>query len=107
MTGNIIKDVSVLTTIPESSLNKIFDRVEDAIIHGILESKDTDTYKANIGIGSLEIQFKGDDTKFIFEPSNRFKDKLKHAYEDKEDALIKSAEQRLIYKIVNTYKDLL
>ena len=105
MMDNIIKDVSVLTTIPESSLTKIFDRVEDAIIHGILENNNI--YQADIGIGSLEIQFKGDDTKFIFEPSNRFKDKLKHAYEDKEDALIKSAEQRLIYKIVNTYKDLL
>ena len=105
MMDNIIKDVSVLTTIPEISLTKIFDRVEDAIIHGILENNNI--YQADIGIGSLEIQFKGDDTKFIFEPSNRFKDKLKHAYEDKEDALIKSAEQRLIYKIVNTYKDLL
>lgn len=106
MMDNIIKDVSVLTTIPESSLTKIFDRVEDAIIHGVLENNNN-IYQADIGIGSLEIQFKGDDTKFIFEPSTRFKDKLKHAYEDKEDALIKSAEQRLIYKIVNTYKDLL
>ena len=104
---NIIKDVSVLTTIPESSLSKIFDRVEDAVIHGVLELDNDNIYEADIGIGSLKVYFNGTDTEFDFEPSNRFKDKLKHAHEDREDALIKSAEQRLIYKIVNTYKDLL
>jgi hypothetical protein len=53
------------------------------------------------------MNFEEDSISFKFIPSDRFKDKLIHAYEDKEDALIKSVESRLIYKIVNTYKDLL
>ena len=104
---NVIKDVSILTTIPETSLNKIFDRLEDAIIHGICELEDRNVYEADIGIGSLALTFKDDEINFNFNPSDRFKDKIIHAREDKEDALTKAVEQRLIYKIVNTYKDLL
>ena len=105
--NNIIKDVSILTTIPENSINKIFDRVEDAIIHGVCELENTNEYQADISIGNLVMNFEEDSISFKFIPSDRFKDKLIHAYEDKEDALIKSVESRLIYKIVNTYKDLL
>lgn len=104
---NVIEDVSVLTTIPETSLNKIFDRLEDAIIHGICELEDQNVYEADIGIGILILTFKDDEVNFKFNPSDRFKDKIEHALEDKEDALIKAVEQKLIYKIVNTYKDLL
>lgn len=107
MNSNTLKDVSILTAIPETALDKIFDRVEDSIIHNICELENDDEIIADISIGNLKLKLDNSSIKFQFEPSERFKNKCIKAYTNKDDALMESIEQKLIYRITNTYKDLI
>lgn len=103
---DILQDVEILTTIPKSALNKIQDRIGDAIIHAICECESSNL-SVDIGIGIFDIDLSDGKANFIFKPSDELTEKCNQALNNKEDALISSIEQRVIYKVLNTYKNLM
>ena len=106
---NILKDISILSTIPEKYLKRlsslavytINDAVNDAIINNNY-CEDVD-----IGIGVITIWFKDNELKFKFKPSSELEKSLIDTIINKQNILENVLEESLVDKITNTYKDLL
>ena len=109
MENNLIKDLSLLTTIQEPILEKLLDKVFYVISDDIVESqiKEEEVANCDIGIGTLAIKVCGDDVKFKFIPNAKLKEVVKSTIINKENLLSKVVEKVLIDRVTNTYKDLL
>ena len=109
MTRDIIKNESILTTIPEKYLHKLSDIqewvIDDAVKEAIL-SNDT-TVDANIGIGTLTIKFEDNQLRFRFKPGAKFVESLFSTIDKGENSLKLNLETSLVDKILHVYKELL
>ena len=106
----MLEDLANITTIPIFTLKKLFNNLSLCIIHKVLENylnKDCDT-QVDIGIGKLSIQIISDSVvRYMFVPSYKFEQHLTEAIDSKKSPLIESAEEILVDKIQNTYKELM
>ena len=107
--ANITSDLSVLTTIPENTLNRLNDLTMKCIAHAVFESSlnRENTCIVDIGIGKLIIAPSEEDVNIRFEPSQKMESMLVDAINKKEDPLTLEVEKVLSEKIMRTYKDLL
>lgn len=99
--SNIINDLSNYTKVPIKVLNKLTEKAELCIgsaIHDALLTAD-DVAIINIGIGSLSIELKTMQCKFI--PSKELKSVIKHSIERKADPIELEIEQAIIAKLLS------
>ena len=108
--NNLVKDISILTTIPELTLNKLINLIVDYISHQVVEAikLHNDIVVIDIGIGVLYINiYSNDKLEFKFVPSSYLQKTIIDTYESKESSLVLNVESLLTEKIINTYKNLL
>lgn len=106
---NLIKDLSLITTIPESALNKLVDKavwcICDSLQDTKLEEKNLTTI--DIGIGKLLILDGEEDISYKFIPSQILEESIKSTLIDNKNPLKLTLEKTLIDKIMKTYKDII
>lgn len=106
---NLNEDLSALTTIPTSALNKLSDRSVLCICNCVEESilKGENLIEVNIGVGTLQILLEGGNLKYRFLPSKTLDNNIKNTVVDKKNPLTAAVEESLVRKILNTYKNYL
>lgn len=107
--NNVIKDVGILTTIPELNLKKLVNIVVKIISHDIVEciKNGKSICSEDIGIGIIHIDIEQEDLKFKFTPSQQLQTTIRNSIESNDSELVIELENILKEKIVNTYKSLL
>lgn len=105
---DIIKDTSILTTIPEKSIKKILDKMVYSINEAVAEARITgeQMVEMDIGIGFLYIQLEDDSIRYRFIPSERLEETVKNTFISKQNLLEDVLDASLVNKIKNIYKDL-
>ena len=109
MTYDIIKDVSVLSGVPDKTIMKLVSKVvyciNDAVSESALvESKEIDL---NIGIGTLSIGVFDDKVMYKFVPSQELEKSVKESILSGRNLLEDALDASLVDKLTNTYKDLI
>jgi len=105
---SLANDMSTLTTIPVSILNRLFEKEELCILHKFFENEKNGepvTYM-DLGFGTVYIKHEGEELKYKFTPSKSFEKSLINIVNTKESPLITTIEDSLKERIINTYKDL-
>jgi len=105
----IIEDLSVLTSIPIATLNKMASLSSDIISHSVMESlyRGENVAEIDIGIGILYIKYEGDSVKYRFTPSSQTEKKVASTVISKRSTLTDRVEESLKNKVEKTYKELL
>jgi len=106
---NLIKGLSILTTINESHLERLVDLSKLVIVDEIVEQLEQgqEIVKIDIGIGTLLLHYSGESIKFKFTPNAKFEEDIVNACIHKVNLIDDKVESSLKDKIVNTYKDLI
>lgn len=103
---DVIKNVSVLTTIPESSIRKLIEKAEWVICDDIVNSDKNESLIFSIGIGDIKITNNDEQLIYQFIPNKQFETIVRDAYIDNINPLKTNLEKLLVSKILNTYKDI-
>lgn len=104
---NLLNDMSLLTTIPVSNLERlskqsnyiICDCIEDTCLQG------KDYLEIFIGIGTLHISVKDSQVLYRFVPCGELEKGIQNTFINHKNPLVKMAEDTLKKKLVATYKD--
>lgn len=109
MKYKVSKDMSIITTIPEANIDKLFEKMEWCICNSIEETllNSEKISEINIGIGYLYILTEEGNIKYKFVPSKHLEDNIKATYNNGKNPLTLNIEDSLIKKITNVYKELL
>ena len=105
---NIKKDLSVLTSVSESTFSKleekivwcISDAVEDATIN------DLDHVDVDLGFGVLTIKIDTDTVKYLFKPSNKLEKSIINTIVNERNDLSLNVENYLASRLTDVYKTL-
>lgn len=108
---NIVKDLALLTTIPDKTLAKFFRKMSMCICEAVQEdaldeNNEPDVTVADIGIGKLYIKRIGSELKYKFEPSDYLSKALANTLADKENPLVNSLDASIGRKFTDLYKEL-
>lgn len=105
---NIVKDTSVLTTIPEKAIKKIIDKMIYSINEAIVEARITgdDIVEMDIGLGTLFIRLEDDSIQYKFIPGEKLEETVKNSFINKQNLLEDALDTSLVNKMTNIYKDL-
>lgn len=108
MTFNMLKDLSMITTIDESTLTKLCSKINLCIANDINEAviSNSDVLDIDLQFGKLCIKINDDSIKYRFEPSNDLETLIDKALND-DNKLVSSFESSLATKVQNVYKTLL
>lgn len=106
---NIIQDSSLLSTMPKTSIDSLFDKMSLALCHAFKEdiSNGCDTMTYDIGIGKIHIAVDSSSIRYRFSPSKDLEQSLVSIVSGGRSPLEVRAEEILESKIRSTYKDLL
>lgn len=104
---DVLKDLSVITTVPKVALDELIDKEILCICHNICECKDEDSIEVDIGLGTLCLKKTDDNIKFRFTPNLKFANAVKSSVNTGCSPLISMVESTLKDRLENTYKDLL
>ena len=104
-----IKDLSILTTIPKSVLDKLTTELQYVICHSIEESslQSENITKIDIGIGTLLISVEDEGVRYKFIPSSSLEQTVKWTILNHKSPIIHQVEEALKDKVMNVYKELL
>lgn len=106
--ANTIEDLSILSTVPEKTLAKLFKKMVycicDSVAQDHLDNKEVTVL--DIGIGILYIRHIGEAVKYHFEPSDYLKDSLNKTLVNGENILEDVLNDSLVEKFVEVYKDI-
>lgn len=106
--SNIIEDVSVLSTIPEKTLEKLLSKVyyciSDTLVEDIANEKDIT--ELDIGIGVLYIRHIGEQVSYKFIPSENLEKVVNTTIIKKQNLLENVLNDSLAKKFMDVYKDL-
>ena len=108
-TFDLISDLSLITTIPNKTLQRLCDKGTECICHDVLEtiqSEETST-DIDISVGTIKIIIEDDELHYRFIPSRRLEEMLVNSIGSGEDPLVACIENSLSSRILNTYKDLI
>lgn len=106
---NLIEDLSTLSTVAVTNLQKLTSLSEDVISHAIMEAmlnKDPIS-EVDIGIGSLYILISAEEIKYKFIPSSKLQNIVKRTVHTKKSHLTQHVDEVLGRRIMDTYKDIL
>lgn len=105
--SNIINDVSTITKIPMKILNELVKKetlcIGSAIHDAILN--DEEFLVVNIGIGTLSVELKTKQSKFI--PSKELKSVIKRSIDEKIDIVELELDQAIVDKLLNICDEVL
>ena len=107
---NLIKDISILSTIPQDSLEKITNYANYCIcdyVVELLDNSDDDTIVIDIGIGSLSLILEDNAVRYRFVPSKTLEDNIVKTIIEEENPLVAKLEKNLSKRITAIYKELL
>lgn len=109
MNYNLIKNISSITLIKSSILNKLVEISESCICDYALNTveEDEDVFSIDIGIGTIYINILDNELQYKFVPDKKLEKKLIRTLDTKESPLVIEAENKLNQRIINTYKELL
>lgn len=108
--NNLIKDLSVLTTIPELNLQKLCNLSTECISHSVVESvkENNPICEIDVGIGVILINIvPNEELMFKFIPSKKLQNSILETIESKESSLTLDVEDALKDKILYAYKNLI
>lgn len=106
---DLISDISLLTSVPYKTLKNLCDKSNECICHSILENfqESIGETSIDIGIGQLIIMVDNDEIYYKFKPSSKLEEMLVNTITNNSDPLVTQIEQKLVARILNTYKDLM
>ena len=106
---NLIKDISTLTDVTETTLNKFTSVCTYCIGHAVHEADclHEDITKVDIGFGELHIKVDEETIKYRFVPSKELEQTLVKTITKHTSPIITKLETNLQEKIDRTYKELL
>ena len=109
MNYDIIKDTSVLTTVPEKVIRKLVSKEIYCINDAVAEMKaaGVDVIDLDIGLGNLAIGIIDDKVVYKFIPSQELDESVKAAVLHERNLLEDALEAALVERLTNTYKDIL
>ena len=105
---NIEKELSVITTIPVSTLQTLNNKAMKCIGHDVLSCYLKGEPVSNIclgDMGTLSISLVDNEVHYRYIPSLAMRTMIEEAIQSKSSPLIESVESTLGAKIMNTYKD--
>lgn len=107
MRSSLKKDLSTLTTINESTLSKLTDKIEWCISDTVEKSIYQRDTEANIdmGFGHLIINFDNNQIRYKFIPSEHLEKVVIDTVVNETNGLVVTLEDSLIQKMTNVYKD--
>ena len=105
---DIVQDISTLTTVQKSSIDRLCTQAVKCICYCICEalSKNEKDLCLDIGIGSLFINIGEDSVKYRFEPSMFMDNSIIDSVLSGKNPVIEDIESSLLNKVNTTYKDL-
>lgn len=103
---DIIKNVSILTTVPEASIRKLFEKAEWSICDAVSSNPGCPNFTFSIGFGDIQIINLDEQIVYKFIPSKKFEAAVRSGIVDGINPLKKTLETTLVNKILNTYKDI-
>ena len=106
--GNILHDVSALTTVQKSSIDRLCVQAVKCICSDVCEAQlqhETELC-LDIGVGNLIIRISDDDIRYRFEPSSYLDESILESVSTGKNPVIEEIEFSLLEKINTTYKDL-
>lgn len=107
---SLSSDLSLITSIPEKTVNKFFKKMILCIGENALEQFDGDfskIIKIDIGIGNLYIKYIDNEFKYHFEPSDLLNKTMKNNVLENNSVLISALKDTMSKKFTETYKDIL
>lgn len=106
---NVVKDLSVLSTIPEKILMKLLEKVNYVVCESIEEAiiEGDEVVSLDLGIGNLVIKLSEDGIRYKFIPSKKLEENVKDTFIYRQNLLEKTLEELVVNRVTNTYKDLL
>lgn len=109
MKYNLIDDISSLSLIKPSILNKLIDISQSCLCDYVdnMSILEDSLVEVDIGIGTLNIFIEEDVIKYQFKPSKKLEKNLVQTVVDGNSPLMYKIEKKLNKKILNTYKELL
>lgn len=109
MKYNLIDDISSLSLIKPSILNKLVDISQSCLCDYVdnMSILEDSLVEVDIGIGTLNIFIEEDVIKYQFKPSKKLEKNLVQTVVDGNSQLTYKVEKKLNKKILNTYKELL
>lgn len=109
MKYNLIDDISSLSLIKPSILNKLVDISQSCLCDYVdnMSILEDSLVEVDIGIGTLNIFIEEDLIKYQFKPSKKLEKNLVQTVVDGNSPLKYKIEKKLNKKILNTYKELL
>lgn len=108
MERNISKDLSVLTTIDDKSIDKLFSKITWCIsdlIEKTIQADETEAI-ADLGFGKLVISIVDNQIKYRFEPSQELESSVIDTVVNERNLLTFNLEKNLVYRITHLYKDM-
>ena len=106
MNSSLKKDLSTLTTINESTLSKMTNKIIWCITDAVCKSVYARDESAviDMGIGKLTIKFDNDQIKYKFVPSKDLEESVTNAVINERNPLVDALESSLVDKMTNVYK---
>lgn len=104
--STLTKDISTITTIPESAIINLTDVAINCISYEASTLLNQDIAVIDIGIGELRVKRDGDELQYKFIPSNKLDSSIRSSING-DVKLIRQCEDALVGRILNTYKNLL
>lgn len=109
---DVLKNVSKITTIPRTQLDDVMHKVSMCIAHEVIPLVDDDNngnqVDLDIGIGTLQLRHTEDDSiSYKFIPSNQLEKMIISAVKSGESPIIGVCEQKIVERVLTTYKELL
>ena len=107
--SNIIEDISKITTIPTTALNKLVEKSVWCICDSLEDSmlKDEKITALDIGIGTLYIANDEEAIRYKFIPSEYLEQSVKETVDSCINPLKNILEENLVNKILTTYKTII
>lgn len=106
---NLIEDISKLSNIPQSILNKLVNIAKFCVCDCLIETKlkNESLSEIDLGLGKLNILVSEDQIEYQFIPSRSLEKNIKTAVIKNKNPLEIAVEDSLNTRIKNTYKELL
>lgn len=106
--GNITQDISTLTTVQKSSIDRLCKQMIKCICYDVCEalSQDIKEICLDIGIGNLIIKIDDYSVLYRFEPSQALDDNVICSVTTGKNPVVEDIENSLLNKVNTTYKDL-
>lgn len=104
---SLIQDLSTLTTISTSNIERLISLSSNIITHDILEAcnDDKEICNVDIGLGTLSFLISDNELRYKFIPSEEFEKQIIKAIKTGNSPICDIACDKLSSKILNTYKD--